>query len=336
MADSATAATAAGAAPAAQADWSPDEAVAGLERATLRLPDDYEGPVVATVVRRRPASGPARRAALYVHGYIDYFFQAHLAAAFAERGWAFYAIDLRKYGRSLRPWQHPNFAKDLAEYDADLTAAIDLVAREERDPFLLLVGHSTGGLIAALYAATGARRDRIGALVLNSPFLDFPVNALERAALAVVGALGSPFPYLRVPNALTPAYGQSLHREHHGEWEYDQRWKPVTPFPLYAGWLRAILAAQRRLRGGPGVCAPVLLMHSDASVRRRRWDESMMTADGMLDVADMRRLGPTLGPRVTLAEFAGGMHDLLLSRRDVRERVVERLFAWVEPLAAGG
>lgn len=323
------------AAPAAPVAWSPDEALAGFERATLPFPDDYEGPVVATLVRRRPAAAPALRVALYVHGYLDYFFQTHLADAFVDRGWAFYALDLRKHGRSLLPAQHPNFCRDVAEYDADVTAALDVVAREEGDGFLLVNGHSTGGLITALYAAGGARRDRIGALFLNSPFLDFRANALERAALAAAGALGAVFPYLRVPGGLTSSYGESLNRAHHGEWEFDQRWKPVTPFPLYAGWLRAIRAAHRRVRRGLGIRAPVLLMHSAESVRHRRWDESMMAADGVLDVADMRRLGPALGPRVTLAEVAGGMHDLVLSRRDVRERVVERLFAWLEPLADG-
>jgi alpha-beta hydrolase superfamily lysophospholipase len=325
----------AAAAPAPLLAWSPDEALAGFERATLRFPDDYEGPVVATLVRRRPAGAPARRAVLYVHGYIDYFFQAHLAEAFLERGWAFYAIDLRKHGRSLLPAQRPNFCRDVREYDADLTAAIDVVTREEDDPFLLLLGHSTGGLLAALYAAAGERRGRIDALALNSPFLAFAVSAPERGALAAVGALGSVFPAFAVPGGLTPAYGESLHRDHHGEWDFDPRWKPVRPFPLYAGWLRAIRAAHRRLRGGPRIGVPVLLMHSDRSVRRRRWHESLMTADGVLDVADMRRLGPTLGPRVTLAEIGGGMHDLTLSRRDVREHAAGRLFAWLEPLAAG-
>lgn len=74
------------------------------ERQTINLGTDDEGPVVATLVRRR-AERPSGRAVLYVHGFVDYFFQTHLADFFAERGWDFYALDLRKYGRSLLPGQ---------------------------------------------------------------------------------------------------------------------------------------------------------------------------------------------------------------------------------------
>jgi alpha-beta hydrolase superfamily lysophospholipase len=84
---------------------------APYESHTIDLGTDDEGPVVATLVRRlaRPnqerAERPTRRAVLYVHGFNDYFFQTHLADFFAERGWDFYALDLRKYGRSLLPHQ---------------------------------------------------------------------------------------------------------------------------------------------------------------------------------------------------------------------------------------
>ena len=56
--------------------------------------------MVATLVRLR-AAAPTRRAVLYLHGFVDYFFQTHLAEFFTERGYDFYALDLRKYGRSL-------------------------------------------------------------------------------------------------------------------------------------------------------------------------------------------------------------------------------------------
>jgi hypothetical protein len=31
---------------------------------------------------------------------------------------------------------------------------------------------------------------------------------------------------------------------------------------------------------------------------------------------------------VTLAAFPGGVHDLVLSRREIRDAVFERVFAW--------
>ena len=73
---------------------------APYERRTIVLADDDEGEVVGTLVRLR-AAGPTKRAVLYVHGFVDYFFQTHLAEFFTARGYDFYALDLRKYGRSL-------------------------------------------------------------------------------------------------------------------------------------------------------------------------------------------------------------------------------------------
>ncbi len=68
---------------------------------TIDFPSDDEGPVVATLVRAR-CDQPTRKAVLHVHGFADYFFQTEYAAWWLERGYDFYAIDLRKYGRSLR------------------------------------------------------------------------------------------------------------------------------------------------------------------------------------------------------------------------------------------
>ena len=150
--------------------WQPDAVLPGFETLTIPFPADYDGPVVATLVRRL-AAVPTGQAVLYIHGFIDYFFQSHMVEAFNEQGWNFYALDLRKHGRSLRPGQHANFAKDLREYFADLTAAIMLIRGQEGNTTLLLNGHSTGGLIAALYANSGRLREKIDALFLNSPFL---------------------------------------------------------------------------------------------------------------------------------------------------------------------
>src|SRR5213075_3543738 len=135
--------------------WQPDRLLAGFESLELEFPADYEGAVVSTLVRLPTPNAP-RGAVLYVHGFSDYFFQRHMAERFAAEGYAFYALDLRKYGRSLRPHQHPNFCKNIAEYYADITAAIDAIGAP-----VLLAGHSTGGLVGSLYAHEGARRDEV-------------------------------------------------------------------------------------------------------------------------------------------------------------------------------
>jgi pimeloyl-ACP methyl ester carboxylesterase len=96
-------------------DWRPDACLPGFEALEIAFADDYDGPVVATLVRL-PAREAPRGAVLYVHGFADYFFQRHMAERFAAEGYAFYALDLRKHGRSLRAHQHPNFCKSVTEY----------------------------------------------------------------------------------------------------------------------------------------------------------------------------------------------------------------------------
>ena len=71
--------------PPARDPWSPDVLGDQWRARTIHLGADDEGPVEATLVRS--ADGPRHhRAVLYLHGFVDYFFHPHLAAAFAERG----------------------------------------------------------------------------------------------------------------------------------------------------------------------------------------------------------------------------------------------------------
>ncbi len=114
--------------------WVPDQVLGGFERRDISLRDDGDRPV-ATLVRRSP-EGPDRaaRAVLYLHGFSDYFFQAHLAEAYREHGYAFVALELRRYGRSLRPGQVPFACRSLDDYFEEITAAIDLMVGEAAPP----------------------------------------------------------------------------------------------------------------------------------------------------------------------------------------------------------
>lgn len=287
--------------------WKPDPLLPGFESRELAFADDYDGAVVATLVRL-PVPDASRSPVLYVHGFVDYFFQRHMAERFAAEGYAFHALDLRKHGRSLRPDQHPNFCKDVAEYFEDLSAALDAIGAP-----VLLAGHSTGGLICSLYASR--HPERVAALWLNSPFLDWKADGAGRFQLAMGAAIGLYFPFLNNPHALSSKYPKSVHRDHAGEWDFDLKLKPIEGFPAYFGWVRAIKAAHAQVHAGLDIRCPVLSMHSDE-------------ADIVLDWRHIAKWSRTLGPRVTVLQFPGGLHDLVLSRREVRDEVFSQLFAW--------
>jgi alpha-beta hydrolase superfamily lysophospholipase len=291
--------------------WQPDRLLPGFESLELEFPPDYDGAVVATLVRL-PGGQARRGAALYVHGYTDYFFQRHMAQRFAAEGFAFYALDLRKHGRSLRPWQHPNFCKSITEYYAELSRAIAEIGAP-----VLLAGHSTGGLVCALYANDGERRSEIGALWLNSPFFDWNVPDWRRPQLHMAAALGRLFPFTKNPEGVPRGYTESLL----ADWEFDLTLKPLEGFPLYFGWVGAISDAQARVHRGLTIACPVLAMHSDE-------------ADVVLDWRQIARYSRTLGPDVTVLAFPGGLHDLVLSRREIREEVFRQLFAWAARVPA--
>lgn len=295
--------------------WGPDRLLRGFESKSLDFPDDYDGPVTATLVRLAASHAP-RGAVLYVHGFIDYFFQRHLAERFAQEGYAFYAVDLRKHGRSLLPPQHACFCRSLSEYHGDISRALEEIGEP-----VLLAGHSTGGLVCSLYAAEGERRDQVGALWLNSPFFEWRGPARVRAKLHFAAALAWFDPFLNEPKAALPAYVRSLHRNWEGEWDFDLTLKPLDGFPAYYGWIRAIFAGHAKVHAGLALECPVLSMHSDE-------------ADIVLDWRSIARWSRTLGTDVTVLQFPGALHDLVLSRREVRDAVFTQLFAWAARVAA--
>nr|WP_294691123.1 alpha/beta hydrolase [uncultured Friedmanniella sp.] len=313
--------------------WHPD-LLPGYESTVLPLPEVQPAPgepedteLVATLVRRSGGAGTRRPAVLYLHGRNDYFFQTHLADAFETLGYAFHAVDLRRYGRSLRTGQLRDYVTDLSEYFVELDAAADVIAQNHDE--LLVMGHSTGGLVAALW--TAARPGRVAGLVLNSPWLDLQGSALVRTlGSPLVEALGSrsPTSVLRLPPDLG-FYARVLHSEHGGEWTYDTTLKTSPGPPVRAGWLRAVLVGHQQVAAGLGIEVPVLVLASTASDFSRKWHEGLRRADTVLDVEQIALRAVRLGSHVTLVRVVDGVHDLVLSPPGVRGRVMAEISRWV-------
>ena len=308
--------------------WQPDLSTPEFESATLPLPRETDGELVATLLRHRGSLG-AGTAMIYVHGFIDYFFHDHVAESVRAAGCDFYALDLRRHGRSIREGNRPNCCTDLAQYFAEITAAIDIVMTEDGHDRAVLYGHSTGGLIASLYADHGERRKNLAGVVLNSPFFDLKIGAWQRLKLPVAVAIGKVLPFLSDPKGVSPMYGESIHASKRGEWNYDLRWKPINGFPAYFGWVRAIRAGQARARNGLSISCPVLVLHSDKTGGGNAWDESFKTCDIVLNVEDIRAHSAGLGRDVTRTEIPDAVHDVMLSRSDVRSHALSVLSEWL-------
>jgi alpha-beta hydrolase superfamily lysophospholipase len=313
-------------------DWEPDVLGAGYERRTLALPDDDEGEVVATLVRHAPApAGGLRpaRAVLYLHGWSDYFFQTELAELWTAQGAAFYALDLRKYGRSLRPHQTPGYTDDLDVYDADIEAALAVIHAEHGAyTAVMLMGHSTGGLVASLWAHRNPGVVR--GLVLNSPWLELQGSSVARTVSGpAIRQLARFQPRAPLPSIDPGYYARTLRDRTDGSWTIEDTWRPVPSFPVRAGWLRAVIAGHARVAAGLAIDCPVLVLLAERSLFSTRWSEDMRAADVVLDVEPLARRASHLGRVVTLARIPGGIHDLALSAPAPRALFFTEIVRWV-------
>ncbi|MDR2381431.1 MAG: alpha/beta hydrolase [Bifidobacteriaceae bacterium] len=309
--------------------WVPD-ILDGFEMRRLALPDGGS----ATLVRRSLPGLAARAGApavLYLHGFVDYFFQAHLADAYEARGYRFYAIDLRGYGRSLAYWPDPpNYVPDISVYARDLSAAAEAIGEEGAGGGLVGIGHSTGGLILPLWAA--ANPGRVRALVLNSPWLDFNGNWLMRGPLTwLVSGLARAVPTVPIAG-LKVHYGRALHAATGGEWDYDLTWKPHDGFPVRPAWFASVRRWQRRIARGIEAGCPVLVTTSLRRGDPVHHHPELLTTDSILDPRQMWRLAPKLGLDVEVRSFEGGAHDLALSPEPVRSRYITETLDWLAGL----
>ncbi|MFD5226467.1 alpha/beta hydrolase [Microbacterium sp. NPDC058342] len=324
-------------------EWAPDVLGDGFEQLTLTLEPDAEGEVVATVVRALP---PVRRwwrlhdsrpladvDVLYVHGWSDYFFQKRLARFWTSRGARFFALDLRRYGRSLRPGQTPGYITDLGEYDADIAAALaargDVTGRR-----LVLLGHSTGGLVLSLWASR--HPGEADAVVLNSPWLEFQLGAARAAIAPVVGLQARWWPKDAAPQIDLGFYTRAQNEvaDLDDPMEIDLAWRPEQSMTVHAAWLHAILEGHRAVSAGLNIEAPVCVLLSARTAVPTRWSPELTRADSVLVVDDIARAALRLGRSVTVERIDGALHDVFLSRREARNEAYDRLGRWVAGWAA--
>lgn len=319
-----------------KAQYVPDYLGDDYEHRTFQMPNDYSGKVVCTLTRKKPDS-TTHKAVLYIHGYNDYFFQKQLGDSIRAKGYNFYALDLRKYGRSILANQDTFFVKNLNEYFADIDTAIHTI-KKEGNAEILLMAHSTGGLITPLYLHSKGNDIPVKALILNSPFLDMNMSGfMENVAIPVVSFIGQFFPYINVQGRSLSMYAESLLKTYHGQWEYRTNWKLTYGHPIQSGWIRAIHQGQRIIQKGIDLPCPVLVMSSDKSVKETHlWNNDYLHADIVLDVKDIQKYGAKLGKDVTRVTIPGGIHDLILSPLQARDMTYKTVFDWIQEKKAYG
>jgi alpha-beta hydrolase superfamily lysophospholipase len=322
----------------AELDWKPDILGADYSQVALDLgaDPDGEGTVEAVVVRRdpRPAETSPQdswAAVLYVHGFTDYFFQTDLADFFVARQMQFYALDLRKCGRARKPGQTAHYASDLSLYDSELDRVLAIVTAAHPGKPVILVAHSTGGLIVSLWLnrrrLAGNRAEDVVAVVLNSPWLDLQGNWALRGPVTQVLRVVSKIRPFQVLSLRPSAYGRTIHVSGTGEWEYDLDLKPLDGFPVTVGWINAIRRAQAQVHRGMEIGVPTLVLRSTRSGQSADLGDR---ADLVIDTVQIAQWESSLGRQVTDVPIKDARHDVFLAVPQSRASAYEAMGDWLD------
>jgi serine aminopeptidase S33 family len=190
---------------------------------------------------RRLTVRPSGRAAVYVHGPGDPFVPAEVAGWYTDRGFHFYAADLREVGG---PWAGPpssrGAAEDLGECFRLLDATVAHLHEVAETDTVVMAAHGTGALVAALWCHARRGSRPADALILVSPHLRGGGPRPRRGWAARVAPTRV---HARAASG-TPGGGAG------------------TGGAAAAGWWLApmVTGAQRRVRRGLDISCPVLVM----------------------------------------------------------------------------
>lgn len=323
--------------PTSDTSWHPD-ILEGYEARYVDQGNAFDGPCRSTIIRKR-AAAQSRKGYLYIHGFNDYFFQAEMGQRLVDSGYHFYAVDLRRYGRSRQPWQYPFNIRDYHRYYDDIDSA---VAQMRRDGIadITLSGHSTGGLIVTAYAIDKSDSADIERVVTDSPFYGWNFNATYRNfIIPAVRNISALFKNIKIPQGDCDGYAYSLLKQFDGEWTYDTDWKMIYSPPVTSSWVGQIQSAHNNVKKhGDRLRVPLLVMHSSRKVDGCNYTPEFRYGDAVLDPEHIVAVATKLkdkSPRpVEICTIDSGLHDLILSLRPHRDAAYDSIFSFMRRYAS--
>lgn len=314
--------------PTTDTTWHKD-ILPGYEARYVNQGEAFDGPCRSTIVRKLNPN-KTHKAFLYIHGFNDYFFQSEMGDRFIDSGYNFYAVDLRRYGRSREPWQYPFNIRKQEEYFADIDSALSQMRRDGNTD-ITLGGHSTGGLTVALFGAVKGKDVGVDRIVTDSPFLAWNFSSFMRhIAIPVVGFYGKIFKNTKIPQGHCDGYAYSLLKEYYGEWEYNTDWKMIYSPPVTTSWVNAISTAQSKvMKKRKNIAVPILVMHSSRKIDGCNYTPEFQTGDAVLDPFMLQKRGEKLGTNRVVCAIDSGLHDLILSKERARNAAYDTIFSFI-------
>lgn len=185
-----------------------------------------------------------------VHGYREHLGRWRwVMQQLADKGFAAHAFDYRGHGRADGKRAH---CERFPQYVSDLDVFWSRVTGQAEGKKTFLLGHSHGGLISAMWAASRHKQEGVAGIVLSAPYLRL---AFKPPRLKVLASrlIGQVIPWMPVPQALI---AEELTRDPEAQ-------KRVMEDPLYIHtvtprWFTESTKAQLEvLKSGPSIEAPV-------------------------------------------------------------------------------
>ncbi|MEW6079556.1 MAG: lysophospholipase [Thermodesulfobacteriota bacterium] len=232
---------------------------------------------------------------------------SHLIQKLRDRRISFYALDHKGHGKSGGKRGH---TERFTDYCQDIHQYITTLIRPEAPGLpLILLGHSMGGLIAALHARMFP--EDIDGLILSSPAFmpSTPLSPLQRSGAKILARLT---PRLSRSNKLSPE-DLSSSRETVAAYSKD----PLVHNRITFQWLVEFLAATRQcLDRGQETSLPLLIFHGGA--------DAIVSAEGSRCYYERAK-----GPDKTLKIFDGLRHETMNESPGKREPVLNIVADWI-------
>lgn len=250
-----------------------------------------------------------RGAVLIVHGLGEHSGRyGHLLETMSGAGVCFFALDHQGHGKSGGKRGHVN---DFADYAADLKQYLDQIVKKEAPGLpLICLGHSMGGLIAALFALTHPQD--ITALVLSAPAFvpAVKVPAIQAAAARIISRI---LPRLTQSNKLC---ADDLSHDPATVTAYQA--DPLVHDRVSTAWFVSFQAtAAKCLERAGELTLPLLVVHG--------------TADKMVSAEGSRMFFDKAGSSAkTLKLFGGLYHETMNELPKDRQMVLDVISGWIQ------
>ena len=196
-----------------------------------------------------PLTAP-KAAVIIVHGHGDHSAgMQNLFTRLVKSGYVVYTFDLRGHGKSTGK---RGFIQSWDEFREDLHVFRNLVALDQPERPLYIVGHSLGGLITLEYALDHS--EGISGIIAISPAISYEVTPLEQLGMALMGKVKPDYRINKSRNIFLLKKNSAKHAKYYSD---RLRHNIVTP-GLGSGLVQAISSLENQAQS---IKLPLLLQY---------------------------------------------------------------------------